>query len=99
MKIKLNRLKSFSSCFLFALLSLTTGTTFSQEKIVIGPNYQIDPELTDKGSPKGNYFEFTMSLADSKIFRGDDSTLDSKKPVREVRKIFCVHTCRLQRWH
>ena len=29
-----------------------------------------------------------MQLADSKIFRGDDSTLDLKKPVRKQRKIF-----------
>ncbi len=55
---------------------------------VIGPDYQIDPDLTDRGNPKGKNFEFSMSLADSKIFRGDDTTLDSKKPVRETRKIF-----------
>src|SRR5438477_13220099 len=30
-----------------------------------------------------------MKLADSKIFRGDDSTLEpEKKPVRKARKIF-----------
>lgn len=29
-----------------------------------------------------------MRLADSKIFRGDDATLDPKKPVRKERKIF-----------
>lgn len=56
--------------------------------IVIGPDYKIDPDLTDKGNPKGKYFEFSMRLADSKIFRGDDSTLDPKKPVRKERKIF-----------
>ncbi len=33
----------------------------------IGPAYTIDPDLTDRGNPKGKYFEFTMSLADSKI--------------------------------
>ena len=54
----------------------------------IGPDYKIDPDLTDKGNPKGKAFEFTMKLADSKIFRGDDSTLDPKKPVRKQRKIF-----------
>src|SRR5438445_13723959 len=57
-------------------------------KYTIGPEYTIDPDLTDRGNPKGKYFEFSMRLADSKIFRGDDSTLDSKKPVREQRKIF-----------
>jgi len=55
---------------------------------VIGPDYTIDPDLTDKGNPKGKYFEFAMPLADSKIFRGDDKTLNPKKPVRKERKIF-----------
>src|SRR5216110_1985189 len=55
----------------------------------IGPPYKIDPDLTDRGNPKGKYFEFTMRLADSKIFRGDDSTLEpEKKPVRTERKVF-----------
>lgn len=55
---------------------------------VIGPDYTIDPDLTDRGNPKGNYFEFSMRLADSKIFHGDDATLDPGKPVRKERKIF-----------
>jgi len=55
----------------------------------IGPDYKIDPDLTDKGNPKGKSFEFSMALADSKIFRGDDRTLQpEKKPVRKTRKIF-----------
>lgn len=55
----------------------------------IGPPYKIDPDLTDRGNPKGKQFEFTMRLADSKIFPGTDSTLEpDKKPVRNVRKIF-----------
>ena len=55
----------------------------------IGPSYKFDPDLTDRGNPKGKQFEFTMRLADSKIFRGDDSTLEpDKKPVRKERKIF-----------
>jgi len=58
-------------------------------KYTIGPEYKIDPDLTDRGNPKGKYFEFTMRLADSKIFRGDDSTLEpQKKQVRTERKIF-----------
>jgi len=58
-------------------------------KYTIGPEYKIDPDLTDRGNPKGKYFEFTMRLADSKIFRGDDSTLEpEKKQVRTERKIF-----------
>src|SRR5437762_1050528 len=58
-------------------------------KYTIGPEYKIDPDLTDKGNPKGKSFEFTMLLADSKIFHGDDSTLEpDKKPVRKERKIY-----------
>jgi enterochelin esterase-like enzyme len=55
---------------------------------IVGPDYPIDPDLTDQGNPKGKYFEFSMKLADSKIFRGDDTTLDPRKPVRTERKIF-----------
>src|SRR2546422_4298573 len=63
--------------------------TEGEGKYTIGPDYKIDPDLTDLGNPKGKYFEFTMRLADSKIFRGDDSTLEpEKKPVRTERKIF-----------
>lgn len=55
---------------------------------VIGPEYKIDPDLTDKGNPKGKSFEFSLRLADSKIFPGTDSTLDPTKAVRERRKVF-----------
>jgi enterochelin esterase-like enzyme len=55
----------------------------------IGPEYKIDPDLTDLGNPKGKAFEFSMPLARSKIFRGDDPTLEpGKKPVRKERKVF-----------
>jgi Enterochelin esterase and related enzymes len=58
-------------------------------KVTIGPEYKIDPDLTDRGNPKGKSFEFTMPLADSKIFPGTDSTLQpQKKAVRKERKIF-----------
>ncbi len=55
---------------------------------VIGPDYKLDLDLTDRGNPKGKSFEFSMRLADSKIFPGTDSTLDPKKPVRSERRIF-----------
>jgi len=56
---------------------------------VIGPEYKLDRDLTDCGNPQGKYFEFSLRLADSKIFRGDDSTLEpAKKAVRTERKIF-----------
>lgn len=55
----------------------------------IGPGYGIDPDLTDRGFPQGKLFQFSMALADSKIFRGDDTTLEpAKKAVRKERKIF-----------
>jgi iron(III)-enterobactin esterase len=54
---------------------------------VIGPDYRIDPDLTDRGNVKGKSFEFTMRLADSKIFPGNDATLDARKPVREQRRV------------
>lgn len=54
----------------------------------IGPNFKIDPDLKDKGNPKGKSFEFSMRLADSKIFRGDDKSLEPDRlPVRKERKI------------
>lgn len=56
---------------------------------VVGPDYKIDPDLTDLGNPKGKNYMFEMPLAESNLFRGDDSTLDlDRKPVREKRRIF-----------
>jgi enterochelin esterase-like enzyme len=57
-------------------------------KIVIGPEYSTDPDLTDKGNPKGKSFTFIMPLAESKIFRGDDSTLTKRDTIRKTRKVF-----------
>jgi iron(III)-enterobactin esterase len=55
----------------------------------VGPEYTKHSDLTDLGNPKGKYFKFTMRLADSKIFRGDDKTLEpAKKAVRTEREIF-----------
>ena len=57
-------------------------------EFTIGPDYTTDKDLTDLGNPKGKPFEFTIKLADSKIFRGDDKTLEpEKKAVRTERKI------------
>lgn len=83
-----------------ALLFTSLSCTWADEKsselpgtekngdFVIGPDYRIDPDLMDRGQPKGKSFEFSMRLADSKTFPGNDTTLDSSKPVRETRKIF-----------
>ena len=85
---------------LVALLALASSVALAAEgysenpgtegngDYTIGPEYKIDPDLTDLGNPKGQYFEFSMRLADSKFFRGDDSTLDASKPVREERMIY-----------
>ena len=86
---------SISLISLFAHAALAAGAytensgTDGDGKYTIGPEYKIDPDLTDRGNLKGKSFEFTMLLADSRIFRGDDSTLEpEKKPVRKERKIF-----------
>ncbi|WP_145080612.1 alpha/beta hydrolase [Aureliella helgolandensis] len=55
---------------------------------VVGPEYAIDPDLTDLGNPKGKSFEFSLRLADSKIFDGQDATLDPKKKVRDERRVW-----------
>jgi enterochelin esterase-like enzyme len=81
---------------LFSLCSSRAAETYSENpgsegdgSFTIGPEYKTDPDLTDQGNPKGKSFQFTMKLADSKIFRGDDKTLQpEKKPVRTERKIF-----------
>ena len=58
---------------------------------IVGPGYTIDRDLTDLGNPKGKYFEFSLRLAERKIFRGDDTTLEpAKKEVRTERKIFVL---------
>ena len=71
---------------------LSCSTVGAQDKkgngdFTVGPDYEIDPDLKDRGNPKGRSFEFSMRLADSRIFRGDDRTLNPKKAVRKQRKI------------
>ena len=82
-----------------ALLASASNAAFSAEAYTenpgtegngdytIGPDYTLDPDLTDLGNPKGKRFEFSMALADSKFFRGDDSTLEPTKEVRKERLI------------
>ena len=90
-----------SACsYIFLLVIHTTRTGYSAGEysenpgmegngnFTIGPNYGVDPDIKDNGSAKGIGFVFKMRLADSKIFRGDDATLDSKRPVRKRRKIY-----------
>lgn len=54
----------------------------------VGPDYILARDLTDLGAPKGKSFQFSMKLADSKIFQGTDATLDPSKEVRVERRIF-----------
>src|SRR5262245_35071931 len=98
---KSNVVSCCSWCFLsVALAALLTSLTVRAEgydeepgtqgngNVVVGPEYNKDPDLTDRGNPKGKSFEFSMRLSESKIFPGNDRTLDPKKPVRQQRKIF-----------
>jgi iron(III)-enterobactin esterase len=97
MSIKFQRFTK--SCLTFVAIT-STAVAWSQDSYtenpgtegngnhVIGPSYKIDPDLTDKGNTKGKSFEFSMPLADSKLFPGTDTTLDSRKEVRKARKIF-----------
>lgn len=89
----------FLTVGLYGLLGFATSPVLSDDSdrerpgtlgngnVVIGPDYTIDPDLTDRGNPKGMSFQFAMRLEDSKIFRGDDSTLEPSKKVRKERKI------------
>jgi enterochelin esterase family protein len=100
MPIMRSRSSCFSRLLSLSLLGLLTVSgwaagnytenpgTEGDGEFTVGPEYKIDPDLTDKGNPKGKSFEFSMKLADSKIFKGDDKTLDPvKKPVNTERKI------------
>lgn len=53
----------------------------------VGPSYTTQPDLTDRGAPKGKSFQFSMTLANSAIFNGKDTTLDRSKPVNATRSI------------
>ncbi len=64
------------------------GNADGNGNFVVGPEYPVDPDLQDRGNPQGKYFEFSMPLANSRIFRGDDATLEPKKEVRKERKIY-----------
>src|SRR5262245_4443391 len=95
------RLRCFSCFISFGLVALLPFAARSAQNastpsgvdgdgsLTIGPEYKSDPDLSDQGNPKGKAFEFSMQLVDSKIFRGDDKTLEpEKKAVRTERKIY-----------
>src|SRR5204862_5226620 len=82
-----NPTMSVSARLLFLGVLFSCGFVVAQEKgdktgngdITVGPDYALDPDLKDNGNPKGQGFDFLMPLAESKIFKGDDATLDPKK--------------------
>lgn len=89
----------FSTLSFLGILALLSGCasapnvespgTAGDGHYVVGPEYRIDPDLTDLGKPKGRQFEFKMPLADSRIFKGDDPTLEpQRKAVRTERRIW-----------
>src|SRR5690349_16415848 len=49
--------------------------------------YPVQPELTDKGAPKGRSFRFSMDSSKSTIFDGQDATLNPQKPRLLTRQI------------
>lgn len=77
------------------LLSAATQACYAQSvatadpaRIVAGPDYTIDPDLTDRGNPQGRFFEFTLPIGPGSIYPGTDSTLDPAKEVRSERSIY-----------
>ena len=64
-------LSGCAACFLsIVFVGISASAAFSEENspekpgtegngdVVIGPDYKIDPDLTDRGNPKGKSFEF-----------------------------------------
>jgi enterochelin esterase-like enzyme len=49
--------------------------TMGDGNLMIMPPYGTQPDLTDKGNPKGKSFHFVMSSATSMFYKGDDPTL------------------------
>jgi hypothetical protein len=55
---------------------------------VVRPPYNIDPDLLDQGNPKGQLFNFDLTIADSKIFNGSDPALGPPpKIINKYRQI------------
>jgi iron(III)-enterobactin esterase len=87
-------LRIFLSVTLLCFVS-TIGPVYAQDSTtkiengnhVVGPDFRVDEDLKEQGNPKGQRFQFTMTLKDSKTFPGTDTTLDPKKKVNEERKI------------
>ena len=75
-------------CAVLGLFLCASAFQAGKSDVTVGPEYSLDPDLADKGRPKGKQFEFTLALAESRIFKGDDKTLEpDKKPVNKTRTI------------
>jgi enterochelin esterase family protein len=61
--------------------------TMGDGDLTINPPYATQPDLTDRGSPKGKHFHFTMDSRNSMIFKGDDSTLSPQNQHAFTRGI------------
>jgi enterochelin esterase family protein len=55
--------------------------------VTVSPPYATQPELTDKGNPKGKSFQFTMDSAGSALFKGDDPTLKAANQKPFSRRV------------
>ncbi|HKQ70609.1 MAG TPA: hypothetical protein VJT73_14785, partial [Polyangiaceae bacterium] len=47
--------------------------------VTLEPNPPEHPDIATKNVPHGKSFQFTMSSADSQIYKGDDATLQSRR--------------------
>jgi enterochelin esterase family protein len=95
-----SRLLSCAVCLLSLIIAATSTGLSGQDarpvqvskegngSFIVKPPYKLDPDLTDRENPKGQSFEFSLRMADSKIFRGDDRTLDPNSEKRTERKIY-----------
>jgi enterochelin esterase-like enzyme len=54
---------------------------------MVGPTYATQTELLDHGNPKGKSFQFSMPLAQSAFYTGNDPSLDPGKPAITTRQI------------
>ncbi|MDB4983416.1 MAG: putative hydrolase of the alpha/beta superfamily protein [Myxococcales bacterium] len=61
--------------------------TMGDGDLTISPPYTTQPDLTDKGNPKGKSFQFSMSSAQSALFKGNDPTLKVANQKPFTRRI------------
>ena len=55
--------------------------------LMISPPYATQPDLTDKGNPKGKSFHFVMDSTQSQLFKGDDPTLKAANQHSFMRAV------------